>query len=416
MGIRDLSRRALLQNLFLVFVSVSVTIMGLEAGLRFGVVPYDQEVESRAIYCDSPEQFHQFHPEYGWTLVPNSTYIRHWKRPNGNDSWLLFEINEEGFRDVFDSGSANIIVLGDSFTEGAGVTKGGQYPYLLDRWAKDTAFRTYAAGGYGTDQQMLIYRNVADRFEHDVVVLQFYLGNDVRNNAGKGWPPGPRRPRFELQNGSLEQVHEPVNDIPEGAAGFRDYGRLGIVHQTLRDTSFAYDWLFKRNRRLLVKAGVLHGGGAVSEFDAPTGDELRSQLKLTRALVEQIGIIAETEDAEVLIVAVPARGDVDPSNPEHYPPTEGEPYYEAQRSMLQKIAETNDNIGLLDLKPVMKRNINDGRQVYGSETGHFTPYGYRVMAKQIYGRLVADGHLTEDASVDFTAKYTKNIRTCREIK
>jgi len=128
------------------------------------------------------------------------------------------------------------------------VTQGEQYATLLDHWLPNTSFRTYAAGGYGTDQELLVYRNVSDRYEHDLVVLQYYYGNDAENNAGKGWPPGPRRPRFGLRDGELVRTHEPVDEIPSGTAGFRDYGVVGDVHSGLQEASWAYHWTYRRMR------------------------------------------------------------------------------------------------------------------------------------------------------------------------
>jgi len=407
----DLTRREALENLGLVAGSGGIALGGLEAGLRTGIVPYERGVSSEEIYCQTPKKLHQFHPEYGWTLVPDTEYIRHWKRPGGEDDWLLFRTNEDGFRDTYHSGDDTVIVLGDSFTEGAGVTQGGQYPHLLDRWAPDTAFRAFAAGGYGTDQELLVYRDVGTEYDHNLVVLQFYLGNDRRTITGKGWPPGPRRPRFELRDDDLVQVHEPVDEIPEGSAGFRNYGLVGDIHGRFRETSYAYDWTYGRSRKLLISAGLL-SKSAISEFEVPTGAELKSQLKLTRALLERVGDLAEDRGAELLIVSIPARGDVDPSNPEHYPPSKGRPFYDEQREMLRNLSAGHENIGLSELKPTIKNELAAGNRMYGEATGHFTPHGYRVMAKQLYNRLVSEGYLKSNRSVDFEKTYTTSVKSC----
>jgi len=76
-GRLDERRRRQLANLALVVVSVLVAFAALEAGLRLGVVPYDRGVSSEDIRCSGPETLHRFHPDYGWTLAPNATYLRH---------------------------------------------------------------------------------------------------------------------------------------------------------------------------------------------------------------------------------------------------------------------------------------------------------------------------------------------------
>lgn len=410
--VSDRTRNWLL-NLALIALSVSVAFAGLEVALRAGAVPYDRGVSSEDIYCSGPETLHQFHPEYGWTLSPNATYMRHWEKPYTEDAWYLYTTNANGFRDTYDSGERNVIVLGDSFTEGGGVTEGGQYTRLLDRWAPNTSFHAYAAGGYGTDQELLVYRNISDRYDHDLVILQYYYGNDAKNNAGKGWPPGPRRPRFELRNGSLVQVHEPVDEIPSSAAGFRDYGAVGAVHQQLKDVSWAYDWTYRRARTVAAKTGVIGTSGGGGTPTPPTGEKLRSQLRLTRALVAEIGAEANEDGADVLVVGVPARGEVTPSNPAHYPSDLGIPYYEAQREMLRGTASNHSNVQYLDLKPVLKRKTADGQQMYGEEVAnaHFIADGYRAMARTIYRNITAEGYIPR-RNVNFEKDYSRTRQAC----
>lgn len=407
------SRREVLLNLVLVALSVSVAFAGLEVGLRAGAVPYDRGVSSEDIRCTGPEALHQFHPEYGWTLSPNATYLRHWKKPNAEDDWYFYATNSEGFRDTYDSGRRNVLVVGDSFTEGAGVTQGGQYATLLDHWSPNTSFQTYAAGGYGTDQELLVYRNISDRYDHELVILQYYYGNDAKNNAGRGWPPGPRRPHFDLRNGTLTQVHEPVNEIPSDAAGFREYGLIGDIHSTLQDTLWAYDWTYRRVRTIASRVGIIGGGGSSGSPKPPTGEELRSELRLTRALIAEVGNEAREHDAHVLVVGVPARGEITPSNPAHYPADLGIPYYQAQREMLRDAAANHSNISFLPLRPVVEREAAAGRRMYGEEVAnaHFIARGYRVMGRTIYQNITDEGYIPK-GSPDFTTDYRQISRGC----
>lgn len=407
----DKNRNRLL-NVTLVFLSVNLAFAGLEIGLRAGIIPDDRSVSSEDIRCSGPEALHQFHPEYGWTLSPNATYLRQWQKPNGEDDVYLFETNEDGFRDTYDSGERNVIVVGDSFTEGAGVTQGGQYATLLDHWFPNTSFHAYGAGGYGTDQELLTYRNVSDQYDHELVILAYYYGNDANNNVGEGWPPGPRRPQFELRDGRLVQVHEPVDRMPEGAAGFRDHGLVGSVHRTALDTSRAYHWTYRRARTIASQVGLV-GGGESGPPSPPTGDSLQSQLRLTGALLGNLSEEAADHDAEVLVVGIPARGEVTPDNPAHYPSETGIPYYRAQRRMLENVTESHDNLGHLDLKPALNEEIKQGQQVYGREVAnaHFISHGYKLMAREIHERITDDGYVP-DRPADLDADYRRQIQSC----
>lgn len=404
--------RVRLLNVALVVLSLSVAFAGLEAGLRVGLVPYDRGVSSEEIHCSGPEDLHQFHPEYGWTLSPNATYIRRWQKPHTEDASYLYTTSDEGFRDTYDSGERNVIVVGDSFTEGAGVTEGGQYPHLLDRWTPNTSFHAYGAGGYGTDQELLVYRNVSDRHDHNLVILAYYYGNDAKNNVGKGWPQGPRRPHFELRDGRLVQTNQPVDEIPPDTAGFRDYGIVGTAHNGLKDLSWAYDWTYRRIRTVAGKAGIV-GSGSGGPPTPPTGADLRKQLRLTRALVTEVSAEARANDAEVLVVGIPARGEITPSNPAHYPPETGVPYYESQRQVLEEVAANRSNLRFLSLKPVLEREVAEGRQVYGQKVAnaHFVAHGYHVMARTIYRNVTAQGYVPNN-SVDYGTDYRRTRKSC----
>jgi lysophospholipase L1-like esterase len=74
-----------------------------------------------------------------------------------------------------------IFVIGDSFTEGAGVPRGARYYNVLGR-TLDAEIFAYGGGGYGTLQEYLVMDRHLPEIEPNAVLLQVH-SNDFINNS-----------------------------------------------------------------------------------------------------------------------------------------------------------------------------------------------------------------------------------------
>jgi hypothetical protein len=104
-------------------------------------------------------------------------------------------INNLGFRDPRDYDLAKkpntfrIIVLGDSVTFGHGSIYESTYPYLLEsrlkQWRPEVDWQVWNLGvpGYNTSQELAYLKDVAARYQPDLVVVGFFF-NDVFDNFG----------------------------------------------------------------------------------------------------------------------------------------------------------------------------------------------------------------------------------------
>ena len=57
--------------------------------------------------------------------------------------------------------------------------------------------------GYGTAQELMTFRSNARHFKPDIVIIQFFAANDVRNNS-RTLENDPARPYFVLQGNVLK--------------------------------------------------------------------------------------------------------------------------------------------------------------------------------------------------------------------
>jgi hypothetical protein len=124
-------------------------------------------------------------------------------------------INREGFRDrehptVKPPGSYRIAVLGDSFTEALQVRLEDTFGAVLEReLARCPGFRgrvvevfNFGVSNYGTAQELITLRERVWATEPDLVLLAFFSGNDVRDNA-RDLKQDPELPYYSLKEGSL---------------------------------------------------------------------------------------------------------------------------------------------------------------------------------------------------------------------
>lgn len=172
--------------------------------------------------------------ELGWRLLPgySGTCIS-----RGHRTVSHIEISQQGFRsppveipkplDV-----RRILMLGDSMTFGSGIETTETTAAVLEAGlnrAKPELQRyeviNAAAPGYGTAQQWLLYRRWADDLAPDIVLLMFFVSNDLENNiCHNSWET---HPCFGLKNGELV-LESTLPD--EAAAGEGNPWRLKKLH------------------------------------------------------------------------------------------------------------------------------------------------------------------------------------------
>lgn len=391
---RTRTRRILL-NVSVIVVSVFIVVAGFELLLVTGAF---NEYYRTTKPCDGPEHWSQFHPIFGKTKPPNSQYLKQWR---GTTEWTKHTHNAAGFRDVYNSGTENVVLLGDSYMAGYLADDNATYAYLLDRWLPDRAVRNFGIGGYGTAEELAVYRNKSTTIDHDLVILGYFPTNDMQDNSDRS----PRRPQFTVVNGRLVQTSQPRN-----VQRSSDDPRLPFVHDFLLENTRSYAVI--GNQLLLLQQLIAQRLGITAPPRPPSGADRRRELRLTRHLVSAIATEARKNDAELLIVFIPASGDVNPANPDAYRPTEGRQYWNVQRDMLQSIAGNHSYVHYLDLKPALQRVSKNGTAVYGQGLNkHLNERGYRVSAKATYRWLNANGYVAPGHDPDLTKRYPQHTGT-----
>jgi hypothetical protein len=155
----------------------------------------------------------------GWWHLPNLTA----HLPLG-ETFHLFRSNTDGMRADRDfpketpQGRKRIVLLGDSYTAGDGVSNGERFGDLLESYHPRLDTLNFALNGSGTDQQMLIYENFALPYQHDAIVWGICVENIGRNlctcrpsfDYQEGKVVYRPKPYFTLREGELQPHHQPV--------------------------------------------------------------------------------------------------------------------------------------------------------------------------------------------------------------
>lgn len=162
----------------LLFAAATIALSLLAAGLLFEVVIRLLGLGTALVYVP--------HPLFGWSHRPSNSFV--WvtegrREPISINSFRLRD-HEVGYERQ--ERQARVLVLGDSFVEALQVPLETSYTKQLEGilTAAKGATEVINAGvsGYGTDNELLYWREEGRKFSPDVLLLCLYVGNDVRNN------------------------------------------------------------------------------------------------------------------------------------------------------------------------------------------------------------------------------------------
>lgn len=133
----------------------------------------------------STRRLFRYHPIVGHTFIPSLRA----RIPHESGGYLI-ECNQAGFRSSTEFVKKKsehifrILLFGDSFTAGDGVSNQYRYSDLLPSLIGNSVeVYNFGLSGTGTDQQYLCYREFAKDIEADLLVLGIYVENIRRNVA-----------------------------------------------------------------------------------------------------------------------------------------------------------------------------------------------------------------------------------------
>ena len=213
----------ILQNMFLLFLSVAVFVVGLEIALRVLVARAErtQLKQQETLRRESEFVFYEFDRYLGWKNKPLAEGS--FATP---DSKTFVRINSKGLRDqeyeyAKPAGVYRILVLGDSFAWGYGVEQGKNFTdrleELLNKSVAGNLVEVINAGvsGYGSDQELLLLEREGMKYQPDLVLVAFAT-NDFTLDNKSGRHGYYLKPYFSVEGGQLKVMNYPLADVTAG--------------------------------------------------------------------------------------------------------------------------------------------------------------------------------------------------------
>ena len=164
----------------------------------------------------------QYHPTIAYTFIPN---VRA-RIPHEAGGYLV-QVNGNGFRCNHEfkkkkqDGIKRVLLFGDSFTAGDGVSNHDRYGDLLEQEISHLEVYNFGLPGTGTDQQYLTYQEYAREIEHDLLIMGIMVENIVRVAAkyraysdSKGRAVFYAKPYYRVENGEIRLENVPVQKEP----------------------------------------------------------------------------------------------------------------------------------------------------------------------------------------------------------
>lgn len=311
--------------------------------------------------------------------------------------------NSQGFRDrehtMARSGAGpRILALGDSFTWGAGVSYDDVFVTRLERrlkaaW-KEAEIINLGVPAWGPHEEFHLLKTYGIRFKPDLVMLNFFVGNDIQNKRGDDI----HLPRLLVIAGQSYYVHSNGN--------------------WLHDTFAADRWYLYHNLNYLLKVGGAawnrrFGDEAVSSAadDQPPlvshdyylrGIRERSDIYLveetpffrhhwarTRETILAMREFLARQGIPLLLVAIPEHLQLDRTLQREYLATVSEAaarydFGKPQRLLVSWSRE--QGIPVVDLQPVFER-AGSPEQLYFRNDFHWTAQGHQLAAEAIFHLL-----------------------------
>lgn len=348
------------------------------------------------------------HPILGWSLEPNADFVYE------NIGFRIeLSYNARGWRDLprrFEKpeGVFRIVVLGDSFMEAYCVVLEEAFHLQLEKRlaaaGKRVEVLNLGVGGYGTLQEYLALRMEGMRYDPDLVVLAFNLGNDLSNNS-------KYLGSLFFRRGHIKVAARPyLEPGTEWTVSPPDYERaLSVYRYELRGEKERPWWRRTSLARLAEKAELdrwwsrFWEEGSPSRRSRPETVECDGQpryeegWRITERILARTRDLAASGGAPLLVFTVPkeqgrqrVRLRLRWSQGDKLRCRDDDPV-----ARLARIAERQD-IPFVDLGPAFEDAWrDDGASFIRKGDGHWNAVGHRLAARRVASALEERGLLPE---------------------
>jgi len=317
-------------------------------------------------------------PDTDFIFKPNVRYY------NAGLKALLFS-NDLGLPDApipeGDPTGRRVLVLGDSMTWGAytgDINKG--FPRLLEERMRrpgsgprvETRVINAGIPGYGTKQEVALYRKLAARLRAKVVVLSFFVGNDFVDNLG--WTD-----------------HVVIHDH---LVNRRQSSMVTPLLIKLYEHSYIHRFLASRIDALSFtrRRGEPYTQGMRFTFSRDERAAFEDSLVETARHLDQLIETTRTYEARLIVMLLPARLQIEEQARQDWiRRLKGDPpqfdLEKPNRAMARLLEQRQAQLVWRDLLPVFRREASTGASLFLPRDDHYSVQGNEVVAAEIENLL-----------------------------
>lgn len=288
------------------------------------------------------------------------------------------KINVGGLRDDMDhsyakpEGKFRILVLGDSFSFGNGVTfEESYFSYLRqeikDGDRQDIGIINLGVPGYDIHNEVIYYLDEGFRYDPDVILLQFAL-NDWGNH------------QIILEDNWLkvDKSHSLIANEDGILVDGQGTGFIRSIHLGLLKNIRTYSFFYSGSRNLLSPiVNKFWGSNVPTYFLDPDSEEYQEAYD---GYKEALQLLDEKTDAKIVLFIGPAKEDLISS--EEIQKTYNLDYETDTKQVRNSVLAIADELGLKSI--VLEFGSPD---LFIEVDGHWTSEGNQLVAENIYEKL-----------------------------
>lgn len=357
--------------------------------------------------------FWEPYPTYGWRNIPGASG---WESCYG-ECEVYVEINSKGLRDreiAYENPEdrQRILMLGDSMTAAMQVPLEDTFSKQLETHLGDSwEVINGGVNGFGTDNELIFYREETYQYNPDLVIVNVYLANDIYNNSrtlelrtgGES-----HKPYFTLsESGELELQNFPAANtdtigIKIGSFFKKHFQLPRFIAQTMNLRGQVPAWLqpvvslFGGNRGVAANEEAQDGEAQTASqpvrvptiCDEEYTPEIEEAWDITKAIILQMREEVEANGSQLAFVILPTAAQV-------IPPKEGAEWYCERPNLELTTFLDEQNIAYLDLLyPFRDHMLAGGETLYFKRDFHMNIAGNHL-AGELIGQFV-EQNLTND--------------------
>lgn len=314
--------------------------------------------------------------ELGYVLSPDQTIID--KQPEFS---IIIKTNSFGLRndpiDISTLKKSDLVILGlgDSYTFGAGVNNDQTFlakmESLLIQDNLHTITLNAGIGGYGTAQEVILAKRLVPIFRPNMVILGFFLGNDINDNA------------TFLSSSSISSSTQQTTHVHPWHYFIKTLDHLYIysyVHRLKLTTPIVARLFWHINHPSDESTNY-------EQFHKDYSSAMNQKWFMTRGKLKELNENLRKQKITLLILLIPYQFQINSELRQPilslYDLHESSLDLHKPNALIQQFAEENQ-IPIIDATDILGR---DPKKYFYRLDGHLTPLGHAEVAKLLYNSL-----------------------------